>query len=106
MKGAMQMNPKKSGVKAKMKPNKSGVKPGVKPEKQPEYSQSGYHKNAYYIDSAASHHVVFNPNHLDNIQELDDPLQLACGGNDINMTQLGSLSKALSHLPLPKQGYY
>ena len=106
MKGMKRMNPKKSGVKPRVKPTKSGVKPGVKPEKQPEYSQSRYHKNAYYIDLGASHHIVFNGDHLDNIQELDDPLQLAYGGNDINMTQLGSLSKALSHLLLPKQGYY
>ena len=103
VKGTVRLNPtnrKKSGVK------EPSAKPGTKPEKQPKYSRSGYHKNSYYIDSGASHHVVFNGDHLDNIQELDDPLQLACGGNDMNMTQLGSLSKALCHLPLPKQGYY
>ena len=63
------------------------------------------HKNAHYIDSGTSNHVVFSADHLDDIQELDDPLQLTCGGNDINMTQLGSLIKALGHLVLPKQGY-
>ena len=98
----------KSGVKIGVK-GKPGVqemnpkKPGVKPEK---HSRSGYHKNAYYTDSGASNHVVFNADHLDNkLQEgLGYPSDVdparaikynILGRTTINNIKLGSNNKGM-----------
>ena len=74
--------------------------------KQRVRSRAGYHKDKYYIDSGASNSMLFNREVLDDIDKLNNPKRVACGGNDIEIHELGCLKKALQHLPLPKDGYY
>ena len=50
--------------------------------------------------------MLFNREVLGDIDKLDNSKKIACGGNDIEIHELGCLKKALQHLPLPKDGYY
>ena len=74
--------------------------------KQRVQNRAGCHKDRYYINNGASNSMLFDWEALGTIEKLENPKKVACGGNNINIRELGSLKKALDHLPLPKDGYY
>ena len=69
-------------------------------------SVAGYPKNRLYIDSGASIHILFNRELLGGIVNLDKSIKIQAGGKPIHLSQIGSLHKALRHLPLPVSTYH
>lgn len=49
---------------------------------------------------------MFNGDLLDAISMLHNPKDIHAGSVNFQATQTGSLTKALHHVPLPKDGYY
>ena len=75
--------------------------------KQKVVSRAGKHKDAYYLDSGASIHLLFNRETLEDIEPLEETKSIATGSaGGLELSQIGSLSKTFEHLPLPKKGYY
>jgi len=66
-------------------------------------SRAGYDVNKFYIDSGATWSCIFGVKWLQNLIPISK--QVSCGGSDMNITRMGSLSKALEDLPLPRDGY-
>ena len=58
------------------------------------------------MDSVASIMLMFNGDLLDVISTLHNPKGINAGGGNFQANQTGSLTKALYHLPLPKEGYH
>ena len=56
------------------------------------------------MDSGATSSMIFNREMVD-IEELERPYKVVCGGSDIQVNEIGSLKKVFEHLPLPKNGY-
>ena len=69
-------------------------------------SVAGHLKNRLYIDSGASIHILFNKELLGGIVNVDKSIKIQAGGKPIHFSQIGSLYKALRHLPLPVSTYH
>ena len=75
--------------------------------KQKMISRAGKHKNAYYLDSGTSIHILFDQETLQDIDPLEEAKLIATGSVGVlELHHIGSLLKAFEHLPLPKKGYY
>ena len=70
------------------------------------YSHRKVHQDYLLMNSGFSLILIFNEELLEKISTLDAPTGIHDGGNNFKSDQLGSLTKALEHLPLPKDGYY
>ena len=69
-------------------------------------SRVGFEENLFFIDSGASDNIVFSEAILEDMRKLSSPKNFNCGSGDMGTSEMGSLSKALQHLPLPRDGYY
>ena len=75
--------------------------------KQKLVSRAGKHKDAYYLDSGVSIHILFNRETLGDIEPLEEAKLIATeSAGGLELSQIGSLSRAFEHLRLPKKGYY
>ena len=77
-----------------------GIKKNTKSQKK-----IRYRKDKYYKDSGASKSMLFTREMAD-IEELKKPYEVACGGSDMLVNEIGSLKEVFKQLPLPKDGYY
>lgn len=73
---------------------------------QKQYSCGRLHCNSILMDSTASIMLMFNGDLLDTISTLHNLKIIHAGGGNFEANQTGSLTKALHHLPLPKDGYH
>ena len=69
-------------------------------------SMAGHPKNHLFIDSGASLHIIFNRELLGGLIKLDRAIKIQAGGKPIHLSQIGSIHKALQHLPLPVSAYH
>ena len=74
-------------------------------ETQQDVSVAGHPKNFLYINSRVSIHILFNQELLGGLIQLDWVIKIQADGNPIHLSQIGSLHKALRHLPLPVNDY-
>ena len=98
--------PKSRSASSKSRKARSAVPKSRSGSLQQVRSVAGHHKNRLYIDSGASLHILFNRELLEDIRDLDRPKDIAAGGKNIKLSQIGSLHTALRHLPLPKDDYH
>ena len=70
------------------------------------YNRGWVHRNSILLDSAASIPLIFNDNFLDKISQLKRSKLINLGGGQFPAKHHGSLTEALQHLPLPKEGYF
>ena len=69
-------------------------------------SVTGHPKNRIYINSGASLNILFNRELLGGVITLNRAIKIQAGGEPIYLSQIGSLHKALQHLPLPVSAYH
>ena len=69
-------------------------------------SVAGHLKNRLFIDIGASLHIIINRELLGGFIKVDRAIKIQAGGNPIHLSQIGSLHKALRHLPLPVSKYH
>ena len=69
-------------------------------------SVAGHLKNRLFIDSGASLHVIFNKELLGGLIKHDRAIEIQAWDKPIHLSQIGSLHKALRHLPLPVSEYH
>ena len=69
-------------------------------------SVAGHPKNSLYIDSGVSIHILFNKELLGGIVNLNRALNIHTGGKPIHLSQIGSLHRALQHIPLSVSTYH
>ena len=68
-------------------------------------SVAGHPNNYLYINSSASIHNLFNQELLEGLLQLNRSIKIQASGKPIHLSKIGSLHKALQHIPLPVSSY-
>ena len=69
-------------------------------------SMAWHPKNRLYIGSGVCVHILFNQKLLGGLIKLIRVIKIQAGEKLIHISQIGSLHKALRHLPLPASAYH